>query len=112
MADILTNPKARRDYEIIETWDTLLFSASLVVGMCLYDVRLAALALLPVPLALGLAKVSGRWVTRRTLRARHANAALTGYISDRAANATPAPGKGVFLGSQEGHAGRCRATRE
>jgi len=67
---------------ITETWDTLLFSASLVVAMCLYDVRLAALALLPVPLALGLAKVSGRWVTRRTLRARQANAALTGYISE------------------------------
>src|SRR5439155_9501552 len=32
--------------------------------------------------ALGLAKVSGRWVTRRTLRARQANAALTGYISE------------------------------
>ncbi len=67
---------------IVETWDTLLFSASLVVAMCLYDVRLAGLALLPVPLALGLAKVSGRWVTRRTLRARQANAALTGYISE------------------------------
>jgi ABC-type multidrug transport system fused ATPase/permease subunit len=67
---------------IVETWDTLLFSASLIVAMCLYDVRLAVLALLPVPLALVLAKVSGRWVTRRTLAARTANAALTGYISE------------------------------
>ena len=49
---------------IVETWDTLLFSASLVVAMCLYDVRLAGWALLPVPVALLLAKASGRWVTR------------------------------------------------
>jgi ATP-binding cassette, subfamily B, multidrug efflux pump len=67
---------------IVETWDTLLFSASLVVAMCLYDVRLAVLALLPVPVALTLAKASGRWVTRRTLTARRANAALTVYISE------------------------------
>src|SRR5439155_1310200 len=41
-----------------------------------------ARAALPVPVALGLAKASGRWVTRRTLRARQANAALTGYVSE------------------------------
>jgi ABC-type multidrug transport system fused ATPase/permease subunit len=68
---------------IVETWDTLLFSASLIIVMCLYDVRLAAVALLPVPAALLLAKASGRWVTARTLRAREANAEVTGYISER-----------------------------
>jgi ABC-type multidrug transport system fused ATPase/permease subunit len=68
---------------IVETWDTLLFSASLIVAMCLYDVRLAAVALLPVPAALLLAKVSGRSVTARTLTAREANAAVTSYISER-----------------------------
>jgi ABC-type multidrug transport system fused ATPase/permease subunit len=68
---------------IVETWDTLLFSASLVVAMCLYDVRLAAVALLPVPVALLVAKASGRRVTARTLTAREANAAVTGYISER-----------------------------
>jgi len=52
---------------IVETWDTLLFSASLVVVMGLYDLRLTAVALLPVPVALLLAKASGRWVTARTL---------------------------------------------
>jgi ABC-type multidrug transport system fused ATPase/permease subunit len=68
---------------IVETWDTLLFSASLVFVMCLYDLRLAAVALVPVPIALMLAKASGRWVTARTLKTRQANAAVTGYISER-----------------------------
>jgi ATP-binding cassette, subfamily B, multidrug efflux pump len=67
---------------IVETWDTLLFSASLVVAMCFYDVRLAALALIPVPLALLLAKASGTRVAGRTVAAREANAAVTGYISE------------------------------
>jgi ATP-binding cassette, subfamily B, multidrug efflux pump len=67
---------------IVETWDTLLFSASLVAVMCWYDVRLATVALLPVPVALLLARASGRWVTARTLKAREANAAVTGYISE------------------------------
>lgn len=68
---------------IVETWDTLLFSASLVVAMCFYDLQLTAVALAPVPIALVLAKLSGRWVTARTLRAREANAAVTGYIFER-----------------------------
>jgi ABC-type multidrug transport system fused ATPase/permease subunit len=68
---------------IVETWDTLLFSASLVVVMGLYDLRLTAVALLPVPVALLVAKASGRWVTARTLKAREANAAVTAYISER-----------------------------
>jgi ATP-binding cassette subfamily B multidrug efflux pump len=67
---------------VVETWDTLLFSASLVVAMCFYDVRLAALALIPVPIALLLAKASGTWVAKRTVAAREANAAVTGYISE------------------------------
>ena len=39
----------------IETWDTLLFSVSLVVAMLLYDAPLTLLALAPVPLAMLLA---------------------------------------------------------
>jgi ABC-type multidrug transport system fused ATPase/permease subunit len=50
--------------------------------MCWYDLPLAAAALLPVPVALLLAKASGRWVTARTLAARQANAEVTGYISE------------------------------
>src|SRR5215213_10582862 len=37
---------------IIETWDTVLFSISLVVAMIVLDARLSGLALAPVPLAL------------------------------------------------------------
>jgi len=70
---------------IVETWDTLLFSASLVVAMALYDLPLAAMALLPVPIALLLAKAAGRRITVRTIAARQANAAVTGYISEHLA---------------------------
>jgi ABC-type multidrug transport system fused ATPase/permease subunit len=46
-------------------------------------VGLSAVALAPVPVALLLARYSGRWVTNRTLAARKANAAVTGFISER-----------------------------
>src|SRR5262249_45096790 len=45
----------------IETWDTLLFSLSLMVAMLVYDPTLTVLALLPVPIAMLLAKATGRW---------------------------------------------------
>ena len=61
----------------IETWDTVLFSLSLVVAMSIYDLPLTALALLPVPMAMLLAKATGRWVADRTTTSRQANAALT-----------------------------------
>src|SRR5512145_2337114 len=44
----------------IETWDTVLFSLSLVVAMLVYDLPLTVLALLPVPTAMLLAKATGR----------------------------------------------------
>ncbi|WP_236836281.1 ABC transporter ATP-binding protein [Blastococcus sp. KM273129] len=62
---------------IVETWDTLLFSLALAVAMLLYDPTLGLLALAPVPAALVLAKAVGARVSRRTLRAREANAAVT-----------------------------------
>jgi ATP-binding cassette subfamily B multidrug efflux pump len=67
---------------MVETWDTILSSASLAVAMALYDPVLAVLALAPMPLALVLSKTSGRWISRRTLRAREANAALTGHVQE------------------------------
>ncbi len=67
---------------IVETWDTVLFSLALVVAMLVYDPTVGALALLPVPLALALAKVAGIWVHRRTLRARQANATLTTFVQE------------------------------
>jgi ABC-type multidrug transport system fused ATPase/permease subunit len=68
-----------------ETWDTVLFSISLVVAMALYDVDLTALSLLPVPLAMVLAKASGRWVTDRTTTTRRVNAGLTSAIQEQLA---------------------------
>jgi ATP-binding cassette subfamily B multidrug efflux pump len=66
----------------IETWDTLLFSLSLVVAMLVYDPHLTVLALLPVPVAMLLAKATGRWVAGRTTAARQANAALTTALQE------------------------------
>jgi ATP-binding cassette, subfamily B, multidrug efflux pump len=67
---------------IVETWDTVLFSASLVAAMFAYDARLAVIALAPVPVALALAKGSGRWVANRTRASRESAAALTVALRD------------------------------
>ena len=66
-----------------ETWDTLLFSISLIVGMLAYDPGLTLLTLLPVPLGLLLAQAVGRWVTARVTASREANASLTAYLQER-----------------------------
>jgi ATP-binding cassette subfamily B protein len=55
---------------VIRTWDTLLFSLSLIVAMFVYDARLSVLALLPTPFAMLLAQAVGRWVHSRTTTAR------------------------------------------
>ena len=68
---------------MVETWDTLLFSVSLVVTMFLYDPALAALALAPVPPALGLAKWSGRNVANRTRLARESESELTTALREQ-----------------------------
>ena len=67
---------------IVETWDTLLFSVALAVAMLIYDPALGLLALAPVPVALALAKAVGARVSRRTLRAREANAAVTAFAQE------------------------------
>src|SRR5215475_9220482 len=69
----------------IETWDTLLFSLSLVVAMLVYDLHLTVLALLPVPVAMLLAKATGRWVGSRTTASRQANASLTTALQEQLA---------------------------
>jgi ATP-binding cassette, subfamily B, multidrug efflux pump len=69
----------------IEIWDTMLFSFSLVVAMMVYDLPLTMLALLPVPVAMLLAKAAGRWVASRTTAARQANAALTTALQEQLA---------------------------
>lgn len=68
---------------IVETWDTLLFSASIVVTMFLYAPTLAAIALSPVPVALYLAKVAGRLVAQRTVAARQSDADLTTVLHEQ-----------------------------
>ena len=68
---------------MVETWDTLLFSASLVVTMFLYDPALAAAALAPVPLALWLARQAGRMVAHRTTVARESEAELTVVLREQ-----------------------------
>ncbi|MGK5170896.1 ABC transporter ATP-binding protein [Geodermatophilus sp. CPCC 205761] len=67
---------------IVETWDTLLFSLALAVAILIYDPTLGLLALAPVPVALALAKAVGTRVSRRTLRAREANAAVTSFAQE------------------------------
>jgi len=65
---------------IVETWDTLLFSFSLIVVMLVYDPTMGVAAVAPVPIALVLAKAAGAAVGRRTLVARAANATTTTFI--------------------------------
>lgn len=69
----------------IETWDTLLFSLSLIVAMLVLDMPLTVLALLPVPVAMLLAKATGRWVASRTTASRQASAALTTALQEQLA---------------------------
>src|ERR671935_1067260 len=69
----------------IETWDTILFSLSLMAAMLVYDLHLTVLALLPVPMAMLLAKATGRWVASRTTTAREANASLTTALQEQLA---------------------------
>ncbi|MGD9316728.1 MAG: ABC transporter ATP-binding protein [Anaerolineae bacterium] len=66
-----------------ETWDTVLFSISLIVAMMFYDAGLTLLVLLPVPLGMLLARASGRWVSARTTAARESSADLTAFLQER-----------------------------
>jgi len=66
-----------------ETWDTLLFSISLIVGMLVYNPKLTLLSLMPVPLGMLLAQAVGRKVAERTTASRQANAALTVFLQER-----------------------------
>jgi ABC-type multidrug transport system fused ATPase/permease subunit len=68
---------------MVETWDTLLFSASLIVTMLVLSPLLALLALAPVPIALWMAKRSGVIVARRTRISRETEAELTVALRER-----------------------------
>ena len=69
----------------IETWDAMLFSLSLMIAMLVYDPTLNVLALLPVPVAMLLAKATGRWVASRTTASRQASASLTTALQEQLA---------------------------
>src|SRR5215510_11460948 len=69
----------------IETWDTILFSLSLIVAMLVYDPVLTVLALLPVLVAMLLVKATGQWVASRTTASRQANASLTTALQEQLA---------------------------
>ena len=69
----------------IETWDTVLFSLSLMAAMLVYDPHLTVLAFLPVPVAMLLAKATGRWVAGLTTASRQANASLTTALQEQLA---------------------------
>jgi ATP-binding cassette subfamily B multidrug efflux pump len=69
----------------IETWDTILFSLSLMAAMLIFDLHLTVLALLPVPVAMLLAKATGRRVASRTTASRQANASLTTALQEQLA---------------------------
>ena len=68
---------------IVETWDTVLFSISLVLAMFAFDWGLAAISLSPVPVALLIALLAGRLVAARTLRARRTAAVLTRTLHEQ-----------------------------
>ena len=55
------------------------------MAMLLYDARLTALVLMPVPLALLLSYATGRGVSTRTRIARHTNALLTAALQEHLA---------------------------
>lgn len=70
---------------VIEMWDTMLFTISLVAAMIWYDPKLTLIALATTPLGVLLSYASGRWVRARTTKARQANAAYTAVLQEQLA---------------------------
>lgn len=99
---------------IVETWDTVLFSVSLVVTMFLYSPGLAALALGPVPPALFLAGRAGRLVAQRTTTARQADADLTTVLHEQLTGARllQLAGRVQIATARVGNLAQHRATAE
>lgn len=65
-----------------ELFDTWLSSISLFVAMMVYDVGLALMAMVLVPVAFVLAYHTGNWVRARTLAMRRAASALTSALQE------------------------------
>ncbi len=81
IGDVATMGRGVRELTT-ESWDTVLFSVSLIVGMLVYDWRLTLLVLLPIPFAMWLATSVGRMVITRTRRIRETNAALSAFLQE------------------------------
>jgi ATP-binding cassette, subfamily B, multidrug efflux pump len=84
IADVDVLQVALREF-VNETWDTILFSVSMVVAMFVIDPSLSIYALLPVPFGMWLGEATGRWVRARTSAARIANAAFTDLLQEQLA---------------------------
>lgn len=67
---------------MIDVWDTVLFSISMIVTMAVYDPHLTLMTLAPAPFALLLAQLVGNRVRRRTSASRVANSRLTGALQE------------------------------
>ena len=70
------------DQLTVEVWDTFLMLFSLAVALFVFDWKLSAIALLPLPLAVVLAHATGRWIRERTVASREANAVLTAALQE------------------------------
>jgi ATP-binding cassette subfamily B multidrug efflux pump len=70
---------------LVDVWDTVLFSITLIVTMALYDAHLTVLALAPAPIALLIAQLVGSRVRHRTGAARVANSRLTAALQENLA---------------------------
>jgi ATP-binding cassette subfamily B multidrug efflux pump len=70
---------------MVDVWDTVLFSITLIVTMAIYDSNLTLLALAPAPFALLLSQLVGNRVRRRTGAARAANSRLTAALQENLA---------------------------
>ena len=70
------------DQLTVEVWDTFLMLVSLAAALFIYDWRLSAIALLPLPAAVLLTHTTGRWVRERTVAAREASAVLTASLQE------------------------------
>jgi ATP-binding cassette subfamily B protein len=70
------------DQLTVEIWDTFLMLFSLAAALFIYDWRLSAISLLPLPLAVVLTHTTGRWIRERTVAAREANAVLTAALQE------------------------------
>jgi ATP-binding cassette subfamily B protein len=70
------------DQLTVEVWDTFLMLFSLAAALFIYDWRLSAVSLMPLPLAVVLTHTTGRWIRERTVVTREANAVLMAALQE------------------------------